>query len=356
LISQRMKNGHEHRAAQAGHDMDANQIIEDMQGCVLAVSKRGIVTYANRSARERLTLAAGDDLLGRLAYERDLTDFIERCATSTTVLQHRLRVSRDQASPLWECRGERLRCSDDAHVEQVLLRLERTHAPVESSSIAPGAVLTEASAHVDVEFRVRELQHRFKNSIQMIMGALDATRRRVEDESARRALQSAMQQVQAIADVQRMVTQVLAARTIAAQEFLETLCGAVHRSLVPPCGIKCEASAPTIPVAMSTHLALIINELVTNAVKYGASDSALPIDVQLHEADGALVLCVSDSGPGFDLGTSGKGSGLGLVQQLVRQLGGTFSVASRGGACCIVEIPRSTRDEREAEDADATVT
>jgi two-component sensor histidine kinase len=328
--------------------MDANQIIEDMQGCMLTVSKRGIVTYANRSARERLTLAAGDNLLGRLAYQRDLADFLERCATSSTVLQHRLRVSRDRASPMWECRGERLGGPDDVPVEEhVLLQVERSPAPPESTSIGTDPSI-ERSAQIDVELHARELQHRFKNSIQMMMAALDSTRRRVADESARRALQSAMQQVQAIADVQRMVTDALAASTIAAEEFLETLCGAVHRSLQPPCVISCHATVATIPAAISTHLALIINELVTNAVKYSVIDSDSSIDVRIDDADGVLVLCVTDSGPGFELGQngkSGKGSGLGLVRELARQLAGTFSVDSLGGTRCIVKIPTSVPDE-----------
>ena len=331
--------------------MDANQIIEDMQGCMLTVSKRGIVTYANRSARERLTLAAGDNLLGRLAYQRDLADFLERCATSTTVLQHRLRVSRDRASPMWECRGERLVGSDDAPVEQhVLLQVERSPALAESTtnSIEPVPASMERIAQIDVDLHARELQHRFKNSIQMMMAALDSTRRRVADESARRALQSAMQQVQAIADVQRMVTDALAVSTIAAQEFLETLCGAVHRSLLPPCAISCNASVATVPGAISTHLALIINELVTNAVKYSVIDSQSSIDVRIDDVDGVLVVSVTDSGPGFELGQngkSGKGSGLGLVRELARQLAGTFTVDSLGGTRCIVKIPASVADE-----------
>jgi two-component sensor histidine kinase len=320
--------------------MDANQIIEGMQAYVLAVSKRGIVTYANRSAREGLMLDEGDDLLRRLAGERDLADFLDRCSTSSTILQHRLQISRETNSAEWLCRGQSLRRLDDATADEVLLQVELTPSIAATESVRSQlAVSIEAGSVIEVELRVRELQHRFKNGIQMMMGTLAAARRHTADESARHALDSAIQQVQAIAHVQAIVTQVLAGNTVVAQKFLETLCEAVRRSLAPACSIHCNASLAEIPVAIYTPLALIINELVTNAVKYGAGESASPIEVQLDRVDDAITLCVADSGPGFDLATSGGGSGLGLVRELARQLGGSFTVASSGGTRCIVKIP-----------------
>jgi two-component sensor histidine kinase len=315
--------------------MDANQIIEGMQDCVLAVSRRGVVTYANRSARERLTLSAGDDLLRRLDYERDLGDFLERCAESTSVLEHRLHISREASSPVLVCLGQRLQRVDDGAADEVLLQVQ--HAP--GVPDARVNVVAEAPVPIEGELRVRELEHRFKNGIQMMMSALDAARRRTIDDTARRALESAMQQVQAIAQVQSIATRVLAGQTVDAQEFLSTLCEAVHRSLAPASGIAYKASVPSIPVAIYMPLALILNELVTNAVKYGASDSASPIEVRLYQADGALMLSVADHGPGFDAAKSGTGIGLGLVRELVRQLGGAFTVTSQANTQCIVAIP-----------------
>lgn len=305
--------------------MNTDQIIDGMQSCVLATTRQGIVTYANRSARESLALSSGDNLFMRLGDERGLAEFLERCSTSSAVLHCRLHITKDASSPAWEFHGQSLRRTGDRTAEQhVLLQVERSSAS---------------------DLRVRELEHRFKNSVQMMISSLDIARRHVADESARQALASAMQQVQAIAHVQSIATRTFAEHTLAAQEFLETLCEAVRRSLASYCRIGCAASVPTVPVTLATPLALIINELVTNAVKYGSTDVEHPIDVRLDRLEESLVVAVVDNGPGFDLETTVGGTGLGLVRDLVREFAGSFTVESRRGTRCVVKIPLVTTRE-----------
>ena len=75
-------------------------------------------------------------------------------------------------------------------------------------------------------------------------------------------------------------------------------------------------------------LALIVSELVTNAVKHGVKDNANGmVSVRLAEANGELELLVEDDGEGFDLDAVRRtSSGLQLVTGLARQLRGTFEV------------------------------
>ena len=195
----------------------------------------------------------------------------------------------------------------------------------------------------EIELRLRELNHRFKNGVQMMMGVLEGARKRVADEQARLALGSAMQQVQALAEVQSIVSRVPEDRAVAAKEFLQTLCDCVRRSVAAESDVECRTSVASIPVAVAPHLALIINELVTNAVKYAASDSHAPIRVQLDANDDAIVLHVDDEGPGITAGIcSGTGTGLSLVRALVKRLSGSFVVQSRSGTRCIVTVPIRT--------------
>jgi two-component sensor histidine kinase len=75
-------------------------------------------------------------------------------------------------------------------------------------------------------------------------------------------------------------------------------------------------------------LALIANELLTNAVKYGLNEAAAAtIRVRLLRENDSFLFYVEDDGPGFDLESVRRhSSGLALVQRLVRQLGGKFEV------------------------------
>jgi two-component sensor histidine kinase len=304
--------------------MDADHIIEGMQDCVLAVSESGVVTYANRSARQALAVAPGDNLLARIAAEPKLSDFIERCASSETVLHCALQPIGDPAAPSWECHGQRLQLADGG--PQILLQVDRSG-------------LREDAADAELDLRVRELNHRFKNGVQMMMGVLDGARRRVADEHARRALGSAIQQVQAIADVQSIVNRKPEERTIVAREFLRTLCDAVRRSVAPGCEVECVTSLSVIPVSVAPHLALIINELVTNAVKYASPGPGAPIRVRLDGSADAIVLHVDDEGPGMSAHVGRSGTGLAVVRSLVKRMAGSFVVKSRSGTRCIVTIP-----------------
>jgi len=92
-------------------------------------------------------------------------------------------------------------------------------------------------------------------------------------------------------------------------------------------------------------LAPILNELVSNAVRFGsrANGGAL-VDVGLTASGGMAVLVVKDHGPGFtpDLTSRKRASGLGLVRTLVRRLGGTLHIdGSRGTRCTVVFSDRS---------------
>ena len=70
-------------------------------------------------------------------------------------------------------------------------------------------------------------------------------------------------------------------------------------------------------------LALIINELLMNAAKYGANQHGqVTITVGFSRCPGLYELCVQDEGLGFDLDPSSRLSGLGLVGALAQRLGG----------------------------------
>ena len=87
-------------------------------------------------------------------------------------------------------------------------------------------------------------------------------------------------------------------------------------------------------------LALILNELLTNAAKHGVNGRAEgSIKVGLTKGLDSFELTVEDDGPGFDLGEANRrSSGLGLVSGLARQLGGALRVERAPGARCRVQF------------------
>ena len=88
-------------------------------------------------------------------------------------------------------------------------------------------------------------------------------------------------------------------------------------------------------------LALVLNELLTNAAKHGADDRGqVTINVGLSQRPGEIELSVQDHGTGFDFeDVLERSSGLSLVTMLVARLNGAFLVERKFGARCTLRFP-----------------
>jgi two-component sensor histidine kinase len=97
--------------------------------------------------------------------------------------------------------------------------------------------------------------------------------------------------------------------------------------LPPNVGIVSEAGEDEISNDTAVPLALILNELITNAAKHGVGAGRGTIRVALTREPDGFVLSVEDDGPGFDLqAVRARASGLRLVEGLARQIRGQFQV------------------------------
>lgn len=185
-----------------------------------------------------------------------------------------------------------------------------------------------------------ELNHRIKNNMQMLYALLAAARRETGSEDARLALDEAARRVAAMAAAQTALYQSDNLSRFDSKAFMASVCAAASGACGDEVRLQLRADAGKLANDVAVPLALILNELIGNAAKYGAgSDGRGTIGVALTEAEGRFTLTVEDDGPGFDLcEVRRKSSGLGLVAGLARQIGGSFRVERRGGARCVLEF------------------
>ena len=127
-----------------------------------------------------------------------------------------------------------------------------------------------------------------------------------------------------------------------AAEFVQSVCETARQAFPPEVEIDSAADDLELPNDAAMPLALILNELLTNAVKHGVNGKSRGrIGVSLRQNEDRFVLAVEDEGPGFDLNAMrSRSSGLFLIQGLARQLGGTFT-ASRSPTRCTVEFAKA---------------
>jgi two-component sensor histidine kinase len=127
--------------------------------------------------------------------------------------------------------------------------------------------------------------------------------RKAKSSEAQGVLREASNRVAAMAAAQQVLYGTISARFFNARDFVSAVCGAVKQVLPRDARMQCEADDFELPNDVAMPLALILNELVTNAAKHGAdARSGANVRVQLARRNGSFLLEVEDDGPGFDWG------------------------------------------------------
>lgn len=184
----------------------------------------------------------------------------------------------------------------------------------------------------------RELQHRVKNHLQIMLG-LFAVARREEGDPGRQAVIEALElKLRAICEAQQLMYMNEADSGIAAPDLLHAMVRVFQRLAGDDARILVAVDDVRVPNDSAFPLALILNELLSNAVRHAGRGAV--IEATLRRVDGGLELTVRDDGPGFTAAETGRrASGLGLVRGLCRQLDARIDIANEGGAVIHVRIP-----------------
>jgi two-component sensor histidine kinase len=204
-------------------------------------------------------------------------------------------------------------------------------------------ILADVSERKQAETQQRillnELNHRVKNNMQMLQILLEAGARRASPE-AREVQEEASGRVLAMAAAQRVLYTTHDATRFNARDFLGAVCETAKQTFPAQLAIDYEADAVQLANDAAMPLALIANELLTNAVKYGLNGrGAGTVRVRLRQEDNRFLFYVEDDGPGFDLpSVQRRSSGLALVQGLARQLAGKFEVTRTPATRCSVRF------------------
>ncbi len=187
---------------------------------------------------------------------------------------------------------------------------------------------------------LNELNHRVKNNMQMLQSLLFSAAKQTRSAEARQVLRDATGRIAAMAAAQRVLYSTSDATRFSVEELLSAVCETARQAFPPHVRVIAQACAGVLSNDVAMPLALIINELLTNAMKHGLGgrlDGV--IRVGLTKDQDSFHLHVEDDGPGFDLqSVRDRSSGLRLVQGLARQMGGRFEVVRTSVTRCSVHF------------------
>ena len=202
----------------------------------------------------------------------------------------------------------------------------------------------------DKDVQLLELQHRVKNNLQMISSLIILQARKIDDKSIRDALHSMLERVQALSTVHQRLYQSDDISRFDVAELAHDLSG----DLVGACGrddikVTVNADHVFIRAPKAAPLALVINELITNAIKHAFRDQGGHLRVTVQRLPTQCHIRIEDDGAGLSGKNDSDSFGTTIVRTLARQIGATVSwTPADPGARVDVVFPLDSHELAEA--------
>jgi two-component system, sensor histidine kinase PdtaS len=315
---------------------------------MLRLTRSGKVTYASPnalSAYRRLGLTA--DLAGR-----ELGPLTARLCASTRPVDDSLMLAASGRAQL----------ETEVEANGSVVQMRTIPLTVHGASAGALILLRDVTElrHRERELltkdaTIREIHHRVKNNLQTVAALLRLQARRMRAPEAAAALQEAVRRVGSIA----LVHETLSHASGEVVDFDD-----IARRIASTAGELSVVEARITPVfsgdfgvlssSVATPLALVLTELLHNAVQHGLARPGGPatgtLEITAGRSPDRLVMTVADNGKGFPDGfdlDSATSLGLQIVRTLVEsELGGTLEISARAdaGTCVRIDLPLPPAD------------
>ena len=199
------------------------------------------------------------------------------------------------------------------------------------------------AALADARQRLLDVDHRIKNDLQLIASMFLLQLRRLPPGTEREVVRGALERINAVMAVHRRFD-----AAAPKQMTLDGLIRDVAQEALGAAGrddirLSLTLEAVSVPSRQAAPIALIVGELIRNALRHPFPDRPGEVDIRLTARDGAVELSVRDNGDGLtDDFEPGCGFGTALVGLLAQQLRGAFEIAPAGpGVRAVVRFPES---------------
>ena len=202
----------------------------------------------------------------------------------------------------------------------------------------------------DKEALLKEIHHRVKNNLQVISSMLNLQARRITEPSLKDVFDESQQRIQTIALVHERLYQSPDLSSIGFDDYLKSLVANVmsaQNAAARNVTATTVVEGVSLPIQRAIPCGLIVNELVTNSLKYAFPDDRTGTIAVSMKADGDQIeLRVWDNGVGLPTSldpSKAKTLGLDLVYTFAEQLDATVDVQSSStGASFTLRFPAST--------------
>ena len=248
-----------------------------------------------------------------------------------------------------------------AKVVRDVTELRQRAEALEARVVERTAELTAANTELQViemrlrvslhekEVLIKEIHHRVKNNLQVVMSLLRLQARQLSDPRAIAALRDSRQRVEVMALVHELLYRTGDMASIDATTYSRQLSSQMLRLYdAAPDQVTLELAAEGVWLSLDQAVpcGLIIHELVSNSLKYAFPDGRPgTVGIALHATSpDMLTLTVWDTGVGMPTNVPASAQpsmGTSLVHDLVRQLRGTIVITSDAGVTVTITFPQT---------------
>lgn len=206
------------------------------------------------------------------------------------------------------------------------------------------------TALADQNRLLAELQHRVKNNLAVISGFVHLQSKRARSAEAIAELRAIADRIETLRLVHEKIYAGGTTDSVDLGAYLTELCGGLLRlhseSAEAGVRVKTDLRRAIVKTDVAVPLGLLVNEFVTNSLKYAFGDGPGVISVQLVPLDGGqMCLTLADDGCGLPVnGASASGSsgtGMRLIEGFARQIGGTAEWKAEAGTTVAVQFSAS---------------
>jgi len=203
-----------------------------------------------------------------------------------------------------------------------------------------------ANSLEEKEALLGEVHHRVKNNLSLILGLIEMQAAYSEDGYFKKQLSEIRSRILAMALIHDKMYKSSTFARIDLREYLTDLVTSISKFFSRETVVKINLDLQAVMISNKTvvPLALLVNEIVTNAFKYAFSKTENgELSVRLAENENEVELIISDNGPGLQEGADvkkGKTLGFKLFGLFVKQLKGTYDLDGSNGLRFMVRFPR----------------
>jgi chemotaxis protein methyltransferase CheR len=301
-------------------------VVETIREGLLVLERDLTIRFANRSFCQTFQVAP-KDTVGRKLYElgNGQWDIPKLRTALKTIISDRKTIEAFEVDQFFPSIGRRVMVLNARKIYRPGNKIQQILLAIEDVTERMRLEREHAIAHQRISTLMQELTHRVKNSLQSIAALVFIEARSHKSGEGKAALERVSHRIDALGLLYSKLSKSDTVEAVDAATYLDDLCRELVASVqgATAIALKTDIDNELLPTDKAIPIGLVVNELVTNALKYAfPNETKGTVTVTLKRAPGELRLTVADDGKGIDIRRADSGLGGRLVEGFAQQLGG----------------------------------